>query len=235
MSVESWSKDFHEDGLPFGIHAEVTLDFGDVSAEDFARLSKNAHVDVVVHCDDPAIDGLVEDVRLKAVREVQSDGAGLPAKRAVIALDSLSSQAERLFRSAVVSLDSIPGNQVEGISPLYHVSNLDGRDAMTAVVQISTHLAAKDLVTAAQSIQNSLSGEVNLNVVDLEGASVTEEGYSLPWPLARDHASVLAPWLDMDPDAHLGKDAVSYLLASAPDAERVGILYDNWVIEGMQE
>lgn len=36
------------------------------------------------------------------------------------------------------SLDGIPGNQVEGISPLYHVSQLDGnRQHMAAVMQIS--------------------------------------------------------------------------------------------------
>ena len=39
-------------------------------------------------------------------------------------------------------------------------------------------------------------------------------------------------WLDMDPDARLGKDPVSFLLAMAPDAAQVGLLTDNWIIGG---
>ena len=54
----------------------------------------------------------------------------------------------------------------------------------------------------------------------------------MPWPTARNHAAVLAPWLDMDPDARLGKDPVSFLLAMAPDTAQVGLLTDNWIIGG---
>ena len=36
----------------------------------------------------------------------------------------------------------------------------------------------------------------------------------------------------MDPDARLGKDPVSFLLAMAPDAAQVGLLTDNWIIGG---
>ena len=41
------------------------------------------------------------------------------SKRAVISLDSPATDAEQQFRMAIVTLDGIPGNQVEGISPLY--------------------------------------------------------------------------------------------------------------------
>ena len=36
----------------------------------------------------------------------------------------------------------------------------------------------------------------------------------------------------MDPDARLGKDPVSFLLAMAPDTAQVGLLTDNWIIGG---
>ena len=56
---------------------------------------------------------------------------------AVISMDSRSNEAETLFRTAIVALEGIPGDQVEGISPLYHVSHLHGSDAMSAVMQMS--------------------------------------------------------------------------------------------------
>ena len=66
----------------------------------------------------------------------------------------------------------------------------------------------------------------------LEGVECDEPDCKVPWPTARNHAAVLAPWLDMDPDARLGKDPVSFLLAMAPDAAQVGLLTDNWIIGG---
>ena len=74
------------------------------------------------------------------------------------------------------------------------------------------------------------SGKIDL--IDMEGVTCDEPDCKVPWPTARNHAAVLAPWLDMDPDARLGKDPVSFLLAMAPDAAQVGLLTDNWIIGG---
>ena len=70
----------------------------------------------------------------------------------------------------------------------------------------------------------------NLDLVDMEGVTSDEPNCSVPWPSARNHASVLAPWLDMDPNASLGGDPVAFLLAMAPDAGQVGLLSDNWIL-----
>ncbi|KAA8819486.1 2-amino-4-hydroxy-6-hydroxymethyldihydropteridine pyrophosphokinase [Bifidobacterium rousetti] len=161
----------------------------------------------------------------------QGDGAMIPSK-AVISMDSTSADAERLFREAIVSLEGIPGNQVEGISPLYHVSNFDGPDAMSAVIQIETRLGARALISALDAIGRSHDDAVDLDLVDMEGVESDEPDCRVPWPSAREHASVLAPWMDMDPNATLGGDPVSFLLAMAPDAARVGMLSDNWILGG---
>ena len=116
------------------------------------------------------------------------------------------------------------------ISPLYHVSRFDGPDAMSAVVQIETKLPAADLIAVLGSIEAAHELTVDLDLVDMEGVTSDEPNCSVPWPSARNHASVLAPWLDMDPDATLGGDPVSFLLAMAPDAGQVGLLSDNWVL-----
>lgn len=153
------------------------------------------------------------------------------SRRAVISMDSPSTDAERRFRKAIVSLDGIPGNQVEGISPLYHVSQLDGKpDNMAAVMQISTRMGAAELITVLGSIETSVGGSLDLDLIDMEGVVSDEPNCQVPWPTARNHAAVLAPWLDMDPDARLGGDPVSFLLAMASDTSQVGLLTDNWII-----
>ena len=158
--------------------------------------------------------------------------SGTAWRRAVVSLDSTLPEAETLFRSAIVSLDAIPGNQVEGISPLYHVSNFDGPDAMAAVVQLHTRLDARSLIGALGTIEEAHADQIDLDLVDMEGVSSNEPDCRVPWPSAARRAQVLAPWFDMDPDARLGGDPVSFLLAMAPDAGRVGILSDDWILGG---
>ena len=155
------------------------------------------------------------------------------SRRAVISLDSPSTDAERQFRKAIVAIDGIPGNQVEGISPLYHVGLLGGEpDRISAVMQISTRLDAAGLIETLISVQENIDDGLDIDLVDMEGVVCDEPNCRVPWPSAREHASVLAPWLDMDPDAKLGKDPVSFLLAMAPDSAQVGMLADNWIIGG---
>lgn len=157
---------------------------------------------------------------------------GAVSRRAVVSLDSTLPEAETLFRSAIVSLDAIPGNEIEGISPLYHVSNFDGPDAMAAVVQLHTRLDARSLIGALGTIEEAHADQIDLDLVDMEGVSSNEPDCRVPWPSAARRAQVLAPWFDMDPDARLGGDPVSFLLAMAPDAGRVGVLSDDWILGG---
>lgn len=156
---------------------------------------------------------------------------GPTSRRAVISLDSTSTDAGHQFRQAIVAIDAFPGNQVEGISPLYHVSQVDDYpDKMAAVMQISTRMDARELIGALESVEASIPDGLDLDLVDMEGVVSDEPDCKVPWPSAREHAAVLAPWFDMDPDAKLGRDPVAFLLAMAPDAAQVGMLTDNWII-----
>ena len=143
----------------------------------------------------------------------------------------IATDAEHQFRQAIVAIDALPGNQVEGISPLYHVSQVDDYpDKMAAVMQISTRMDARELIGALESVSSSISDDLDLDLVDMEGVVRNEPDCMVPWPSAREHAAVLAPWFDMDPDAKLGRDPVAFLLAMAPDAAQVGMLTDNLII-----
>ena len=118
---------------------------------------------------------------------------------AVISMDSRSNEAETLFRTAIVALEGIPGDQVEGISPLYHVSHLHGSDAMSAVMQMTCRMDAKALIATLGSVEESLNGDVDLDLVDMPGTVCDEPDCRVPWPSARTHASVLAPWMGHGP------------------------------------
>lgn len=169
-------------------------------------------------------------VRTAAEVSLASPEPAPVSRKAVISLDSTSQDAEHLFREAIVSIDSIPGNQVQGISPLYHVSHFDGPDALSAVIQVETKLPAADLITALGSVEALHEGSVDLDLIDMEGVASDDPDCRVLWPSARTHASVLAPWMDMDPEATLGAEPVSFLLAMAPDAGQVGMLSDHWIM-----
>ena len=115
-----------------------------------------------------------------------------------------------------MAIDALPGNQVEGISPLYHVSQVDDYpDKMAAVMQISTRMDARELIGALESVSSSISDDLDLDLVDREGVVRNEPDCMVPWPAAREK---------------LGRDPVAFLLAMAPDAAQVGMLTDNWII-----
>lgn len=156
------------------------------------------------------------------------------SRRAIVAMQSKARDAERRFRAAIVSMDAIPGSQIEGISPLYHVSSFDGPDAMTAVMQLTTTMPPHALAATLGSVERAGEGAVELRLVDMEGVRGDGPDCAVPLPLpladAASQAAVLAPWLDMDPDASLGGKPVSFLLALAPDAMQIGLLSDNWII-----
>lgn len=159
-----------------------------------------------------------------------SANSATQSRSAIIALESTRSDAETLFREAIVAIDGIPGNQVEGISPLYHVSNFDGADAMTAVIQIVTQLSAADLIDTLGTIETAHGKALDLDLVDMDGVCQDSPDCRVPWPSARRRAAVLAPWMDMDPNATLGGDPVAFLLAQAEDTGRVGLLSDAWIL-----
>lgn len=146
---------------------------------------------------------------------VSDDDTEPRSRRVVVAMESASHDAERKFREVIVALDGIPGNEVQGISPLYHVSHLDGPDAMSAVVQVETHMS--DLTELTAHLTESDGDALTLSVLD---DTTSDQQLS---------AAQLAPWMDMDPNATYAGEPVSYLLAMAPDASQVGMLSDNWI------
>lgn len=153
---------------------------------------------------------------------------------AVIAMRGGSGDGEHLMRAAVVALDSVPGNQVTGISPLYHVSAIDGPDSMSAVVLVDTRLDLAALSHLLASINDKHRDTLALHAVTMRSDAEDGRHEQVGWQEAKTKASILAPWMDIEPDASFDGDPLSYLLALAPDATQVGLLSDSWILGGMQ-
>ena len=222
-----------------GLRAQVTLT---VPAALAARLASGAHVDVIVHGEDgfaALLTGADADVTIvnedgTAVSPSDSAAPAAPAvpRKAIISMESTEPDAERMFREAVVTLDGLPGVEITGISPLYSVTNFDGPDAFTAVVTVSSKLDPKALLGMLETIESAHDDRLDLDIVDYEGVTSDDPGLTIPWPSATQRAAILSPLLDMDEDAHIGKEPVSFLLAMANDAPRVGMISSNWILGG---
>lgn len=64
---------------------------------------------------------------------------------------------------------------------------------------------------------------LDVDIVDIEGYTSDDPVLTVPHPRAHLRAFVLAPWLELDPDATLGGERVADLLAGLDAEEREGV------------
>lgn len=86
--------------------------------------------------------------------------------------------------------------------------------------------AAQDLEARAGRTRDRRWGPrtLDVDVVTVDGVHSEDPELLLPHPGTPERASVLVPWLDVDPDAEVpGHGRVADLLAARPEAERAGV------------
>lgn len=157
--------------------------------------------------------------------------ADMTSHRAVVSMESVSPQAAELFRDVIVTLDGAPGTHIAGISPLYHAMTADGGETRTAVAALDTTMGAAALTAFLNATARAHDGDVELHIVDIDdadGRARIDDGG------AGNRAAILAPWMDMDPNATFRGDPLAYLLANAPDTPFAGLESDRWIIGGAQ-
>lgn len=142
-----------------------------------------------------------------------------PLEPAVIAFGSNLGDREATIRAALDDLAATPGVQVDAVSPFLETVavRLDGADEdapryLNGVVLVSTALDPHALLDELQRIE-AAHGRVrserwgdrtlDLDLIAMGGRRVSDERLTLPHPLAAQREFVLAPWLDVDPDAEL--------------------------------
>ena len=130
---------------------------------------------------------------------------------------------------ALAALISTPGVQEVRGSPVYQTApqtSVPQPDFLNAVVLARSSLPASVLLRRAHHIEATAHRTREIHhgprTLDVDLIAVGDETWNtaelhLPHPRAADRAFVLAPWLDLDPDAQLGPDMVADLLATLTD------------------
>lgn len=137
--------------------------------------------------------------------------------------------------------DSHSVTQVEGVSALYQASNANGED-FCAVVVASTTMSNQEFAQRIEQMQrdqidgdsadSASSLDLRLNIVGtreygLDSASTKSMDSSNPLHLS---AAQLEPWMQVEPDAAIDGEPVSYKLALLQDASQVGVYSERWII-----
>lgn len=155
-------------------------------------------------------------------------------RRAVLALGSNLGDREANIRAAVADLAAEPGIRVEVVSSLVQTpaqkpGGID-REApayLNAVTIVHTVLDPQALLGVVNRIETA-HGRVreehwgdrtlDIDIIDYAGRQSEDERLTLPHPRAAERAFVLAPWLEIDPDAVIpGRGRVEHLLPAATD------------------
>ncbi len=156
---------------------------------------------------------------------------------AVLALGSNLGDREATIRAAVREIAALDGVVLRSASPLVETPALkvDGVDQqapayLNAVVGIRTSLLPEALLDALAGIERAHGrlrmerwGDrtLDIDIVKLGGLVRSDDRLTLPHPRAASRAFVLAPWLQIEPDAELpGLGRIDALLAAAHDEVR---------------
>ncbi|MDQ2814521.1 MAG: 2-amino-4-hydroxy-6-hydroxymethyldihydropteridine diphosphokinase [Actinomycetota bacterium] len=130
------------------------------------------------------------------------------------------------LQECVTAIGRLPDTDVLAISPVYRTAPVGGPaqpDYLNAVLTVSTGLRPLELLSAAHSVEAALGRvrdirfgprTIDVDVISYSGELSRDPVLTLPHPRAHERAFVLAPWLDIDPDAQLpGRGPVRELLA----------------------
>lgn len=153
--------------------------------------------------------------------------------RAVLSLGSNLGDRLAHLRLAVDGL----ADTLVAVSPVYETAPWGGveqPDFLNAVAVVAAPgvdewgwlAKARALEAAAQRVRTVRWGPrtLDVDVVTVDGVTSTDPELLLPHPGTPDRATVLIPWLDVEPDAVLpGHGPVADLLAALDPADRAGV------------
>jgi len=150
------------------------------------------------------------------------------SRQVVLALGSNIGDRLANLQGGVDHLAAAPGLRLSGVSAIFETSPVGGPaqpDYLNAVLLADSDLPARAVLDHCQAAERALGRvrkehwgprtlDVDLIACDDEVSS--DPVLTLPHPRAHERAFVLAPWIDVDPAAHLvGFGPVADLLAMA--------------------
>jgi 2-amino-4-hydroxy-6-hydroxymethyldihydropteridine diphosphokinase len=154
-----------------------------------------------------------------------------PARRAFLGLGANLGDPRRQLQDAVASLRA--AGDVVSVSPLYATEPVGGPagqpEYLNVVVELRTTDSARQLLERAQALEVAAARvrtvrhgprTLDIDVLLVEGVTVSEPDLEVPHPRMWERRFVLAPLADLAPDL-VPADA---LAAARGDVRRVGML-----------
>lgn len=157
--------------------------------------------------------------------------------RVVLALGSNLGDREGTIRAGIRDVAALDGVELLAASGLVETPALkpDGVDEdapayLNAVVTAETTLEPDELLAALHAIEHG-HGRVrdvrwgdrtlDLDIIDFDGRTIATDDLTVPHPRAAGRAFVLAPWLQVQPDAAIpGLGRIDALLAATGETPR---------------
>lgn len=122
--------------------------------------------------------------------------------------------------------------QLDGVSALYQVSS-DRGEEYSAIIVVSSTMVEDDLARKIKEMQISQEQNLRLRILGTRqygsdsSNTKTMDSDRLDSQL---NAAQLEPWMQIEPDASIDGEPLAYKLAFAPDAARVGIYSERWIM-----
>ncbi|CAG7844308.1 2-amino-4-hydroxy-6-hydroxymethyldihydropteridinepyrophosphokinase [Pseudoclavibacter triregionum] len=157
-------------------------------------------------------------------------------RRVILALGANLGDRAATIESALRDLDARPEIAVVAGSRVYETPalTLTGIDDTEprylnacALLEVAETLSARALLDVLRALEDESgrqrqvrwgSRTLDLDIVDFGGLEQSTRVLTLPHPRAGDRAFVLAPWMDLEPDAVLaGRGPIAELRAAAAD------------------
>lgn len=149
-----------------------------------------------------------------------------PIRRAVLSIGSNLGDRRLQLQGAVDSLEDTPEVWITAVSPVYETEPIDApegsKDFLNVVVLVDTTLSAPTLLDRALAIESAYGRErgernaprtLDVDLIVVGDRRADDAHLTLPHPRAAERAFVLAPWLDVEPDAEIpGYGVVAELL-----------------------
>jgi 2-amino-4-hydroxy-6-hydroxymethyldihydropteridine diphosphokinase len=137
---------------------------------------------------------------------------------AVLSLGANTGHRAANLYAAIDALRAVDGITVDAVSTFVDSAPVgairDQPDFLNAVALISTTLDPHALLRACHGVEAAVGLDrttkvpdgprlIDVDLVTCGGLVLDQDGLVLPHPRAHERAFVLAPWLDLDPDAEL--------------------------------
>jgi 2-amino-4-hydroxy-6-hydroxymethyldihydropteridine diphosphokinase len=150
------------------------------------------------------------------------------SRQVVLALGSNLGDRPRNLRAGVSHLAAAPGIRATRVSAIFETTPVGGPpqpDYLNAVLLADSELSARSILDRCQAAERALRRvreerwgprTLDVDLIACGDEVSSDPELTLPHPRAHVRAFVLAPWLDVDPAAHLvGFGSVADLLARA--------------------